>query len=152
MTRESRLVAIFLAAASLTVLASAVLVTHALADGAPEQWRLPFRLVCHGMVERAFSLGGVGMPICARCTAIWVGLFAGAAAFPLVRRAVGVMPLGALLVLVVPLAVDGATQAIGLRESTNLLRGMTGLIAGTAFAIWALAAIDRNARQRAEGP
>jgi uncharacterized membrane protein len=42
----------------------------------------------------------------------------------------------------IPLAVDGVTQLAMLRESTNTLRLISGLIAGIAFAFWALTAVE----------
>jgi uncharacterized membrane protein len=37
---------------------------------------------------------------------------------------------------IIPIALDGGTQLIGLRESTNLLRAITGSIAGFAFSFY----------------
>ena len=37
-----------------------------------------------------------------------------------------------------PLGIDGLTQLTTLRESTNTLRIVTGVLAGIAFALWAL--------------
>ena len=85
------------------------------------------------------------MPICARCTAIWGGLFLGSAIFALFWRSIGNVPLGALAVAVLPLVIDGGTQAIGVRESTNGLRALTGAVAGVAFALWALATLQKPA-------
>ena len=152
MRRETALVAGCLVLASITVLVSAVATTWAVADGASPAIRVPFRLICHGFAGRCFVIAKVPMPICARCTAIWGGLLVGAAAFPLVRVAVRQFPLGALLVAVLPLAIDGFTQALGLRESTNEIRALTGVVAGLAFALWALANIDREIRSEAEAP
>ncbi|MFP5245873.1 MAG: DUF2085 domain-containing protein, partial [Thermoanaerobaculia bacterium] len=45
---------------------------------------------------------------------------------------------------VVPLALDGLTQLAGLRESTNELRVATGLLAGLAFGLWVLSAVERR--------
>jgi uncharacterized membrane protein len=40
--------------------------------------------------------------------------------------------------------VDGLTQLTGLRESVNPLRIATGLIAGLAFGLWILSAVERR--------
>jgi uncharacterized membrane protein len=47
-------------------------------------------------------------------------------------------------VAVTPLAIDGLTQLTGFRESTNELRIATGLIAGIAFGLWILSAVERR--------
>jgi uncharacterized membrane protein len=111
-----------------------------IAHGWSMQWRMLFRLVCHGIPSRCLLLFGVPMPICARCTAIYLGLIAGAVVFRLVPRmsemAARVMAIAAAL----PMALDGGTQLIRLRESTNDLRVVTGLVAGIALALWLLTA------------
>jgi uncharacterized membrane protein len=103
------------------------------------QWRMIFRMVCHGIPSRCLLLFGVPMPICARCTAIYGGLILGAllsGVLPAMRETTArmVVALSAL-----PMAIDGGTQLIRLRESTNELRLGTGLVAGIAIALWALA-------------
>jgi uncharacterized membrane protein len=51
-----------------------------------------------------------------------------------------------LLVAVVPITIDGVTQAIGLRTSTNPLRIATGLAVAIAFAMWALSVVQHKER------
>lgn len=89
------------------------------------------------------------MPICARCTAIYLGLFAGLVLFCLVPSMRETWTRGALLAAAAVMAIDGGTQALGLRESTNDLRLATGLAFGAALGVWALSAIE--ARRRAKG-
>lgn len=104
------------------------------------QWRLLFRLVCHGIPSRCLLLFGVPMPICARCTAIYGGLIAGTLLFALVP-AMRELPVRiAAVTACLPMAIDGGTQLLHLRESTNVLRVETGLAAGIAIALWALTA------------
>ena len=43
-----------------------------------------------------------------------------------------------------PMAIDGLTQLSTLRESTNTLRLVTGVLGGIAFALWALTAVERH--------
>jgi uncharacterized membrane protein len=110
------------------------------AHGWSPHWRIAFRLICHGIESRCLLLFGVRMPICARCTAIYGGLILGSLLFRLSpaiqeKRARIVAAVGLL-----PMAIDGVTQLIRVRESTNLLRVETGLVAGMAIALWALSA------------
>jgi uncharacterized membrane protein len=142
--RDTKIVLAFAGSLPALILGAAGLCAWAISLGASMQWRLLFRMICHGKVERSLELFGAPMPICARCTGIYLGLLAGLLAFwlmPLLsEKVMRVTALAALL----PLAVDGLTQATGLRESTNGLRIATGLVAGLAFGLWILAAVERR--------
>lgn len=86
-------------------------------------------LLCHGRPERSLSYHGYQFPLCARCTGIYLGFIA----VLLFELSIGLpdsqfLPLYGLMVL--PMAVDGFTQLLGQRESTNRLRLTTGLLAG----------------------
>lgn len=121
------------------LLGASVLFTMAVPAGAPPQLRTLFRPFCHGMPERCFTLEGVPMPICARCTGIYAGFLVGVLLMLAVRKLHHLrLPAWLALVLVAPLFIDGVTQGIGLRESTNELRVITGLLAGTALVFWVL--------------
>ncbi|MEO8216130.1 MAG: DUF2085 domain-containing protein [Acidobacteriota bacterium] len=151
MTREARLSAFLLATGSAVMLLAATICTWAVAHGASLSWRLLFRPFCHGIVSRCFEIWGAPMPICARCTGIYVGLLAGLTVFVLAGRSGRLaFPTGLLLLCISPLALDGMSQAVRLRESTNELRLWTGLGAGIAFALWALVMVDRNGRRVAQ--
>jgi len=87
------------------------------------------------------------MPICARCFGIYLGMSLGILiflAFGLwLRKASPVW----IALASAPLIIDGGTQLLALRESTNQLRLATGLLAGAAFILWALIHIELNGRQ-----
>lgn len=144
MKRDTKIVLGFLAGLPVLILSAAALCTWAIAEGASSRWRLLFRLMCHGLPQRSLELFGTPMPLCARCVGIYGGMLAGIALFvllPVVRERI--MRRAALLA-VMPLALDGLTQLTGLRESTNPLRLVTGAIAGLAFGLWILSAVDRR--------
>lgn len=144
MKRDTKIVLGFVAAIPGVILGAAALCSLAIANGASMQWRVLFRLLCHGMVTRCLELFGVPMPVCARCVGIYAGMLAGLLAFvlmPFLREKV-VRRIALLAVL--PLALDGLTQLTGLRESTPELRMVTGLIAGIAFGLWILSAVERR--------
>lgn len=140
--RDTRIVLAFLAAIPTFILGMAAICSWAIANGASMQWRLLFRVLCHGRVERSLPLFDVPMPICSRCTGIYVGMLIGIALFPLIRwlreRTMRVVA----LIAITPLGIDGVTQLLGLRESINPLRIATGLIAGLAFGLWILSAVQ----------
>ena len=144
MKRDSAIVAATLGAISTAILSASLACTWAVAHGASMRWRMLFRLFCHGMPERCFYVWGVPMPICARCTAIYVGLALAIAAFVLLPRLTERGARLLLLAAVVPLGVDGLTQLVRLRESTDGLRSATGLVAGIAFGLWAITAVESH--------
>lgn len=152
MKRDTRIVLGVTALVPAAILAAATLSTRALALGASESWRLPFRLICHGMAGRCLELWGVPMPVCARCVGVYAGLLAGLAAFAAVPRLGERVARWLAMVAVTPLAVDGLTQLAGLRESTNALRIATGLAAGFAFGLWILAAVERGGESALSSP
>jgi len=142
--RDTKIIAATLVAIAGAILSASLACTAAIANGASMRWRVLFRLFCHGIPERCLYLWGVPMPICARCTAIYAGLILSFVVFlilPRMRESVARIVLYAALV---PMAVDGLTQLAGLRLSTNPLRLETGLLAGVAFGIWALSAIENH--------
>ena len=150
MKRDTRIVMGFVAAIPATILSASALCSWVIAHGASMRWRLLFRLLCHGIPTRCETLFGVPLPICARCEGIYMGMLAGlvaAMAMFLLRsgawmRERTIRPLALFAVL--PVAIDGLSQLTGLRESTNPLRIATGLIAGFAFGLWVLSAVERR--------
>ncbi|MBU7042775.1 MAG: DUF2085 domain-containing protein [Theionarchaea archaeon] len=88
---------------------------------------------CHQIPERSLFLWGEQLPVCARDVAVYAALIPATVLYPLLR------PLHTsklpskwyLIIFLFPIALDGGTQLIGLRESTNLLRILTGSIAGS---------------------
>jgi len=142
--RDSAIVAATLGAISTAILSASLACTWAVAHGASMRWRMLFRFFCHGMPERCFYVWGVPMPICARCTAIYVGLALAIAAFVLLPRLTERGARLLLLAAVVPLGVDGLTQLLRLRESTNGFRSATGLAAQIAFGLWATTAVESH--------
>jgi uncharacterized membrane protein len=142
--RDTLIVAGVLAAISIVILGASVLCTWAIAHGASMQWRLLFRLFCHGIPRRCLTLWNVPMPICARCTAIYGGALAGLILMRLLPAMSERAARMAMAIAATPLAIDGLTQLTTLRESTNALRLITGVLGGIGFALWALTAVERH--------
>jgi uncharacterized membrane protein len=144
MKRDTRILLAFVGSIPTLILGAATLCSFAISAGASEKWRWLFRLMCHGRPERSLDLFGVPMPICARCTGIYLGLIAGLFVYWLVQFASEKAFKRIALIGLVPLGVDGLTQLTGLRESTNALRIATGLVAGLAFGLWILAVVEKR--------
>jgi len=102
----------------------------------------PFGLLCHQKPERCFFLLGRQVPLCARCLALYLGLWLGGVIFVLSRRKAGIASAWAPAAAWIPLLVDGVTQGLGFRESTPILRVCTGALAGIALALYILRRIS----------
>jgi uncharacterized membrane protein len=144
MKRDTKIVLAVAGAIPTLILGAATLCSWAIAQGASMQWRTLFRLMCHGRVERCLQLFDMPMPICARCTGIYLGLLGGLVLFPLMRWLRERTMRTIAFLAIVPLGLDGVTQLLGFRESVNPLRIATGVIAGLAFGLWILSAVERR--------
>jgi len=83
---------------------------------------------CHRIPERSFFFRDKQFPLCARCTGLAVGyLF-----YPFFLFGLFNFSLLPLILLQLPMVIDGVTQLIFTRESTNWLRFVTGLLAGAS--------------------
>lgn len=88
--------------------------------------------------QRAFVGGeGVGFKValCQRDVAIYAAIALCGLLFGLLRNRLESPSIRVYLLLLIPIALDGGTQLIGLRESTWLLRSVTGVIFGAAT-VW----------------
>jgi uncharacterized membrane protein len=104
-----------------------------------------YGLLCHQKPERSFWLAGQQMALCARDIGLLGGLALGGAIAALWTRIR--LPVWWAILCVLPLAIDGGTQLLGLRESTNMVRVTTGLLAGLATALYLLPEVAaRSAR------
>ncbi len=83
--------------------------------------------VCHQMDERSFHFGIRKYPLCARCTGIYVGLFAG-----LATGWFYTLPWSFALLFVLMMSIDGLVQLKTNYESNNFKRIVTGLLFGLA--------------------
>jgi uncharacterized membrane protein len=100
-------------------------------------------LLCHQKTERSFHVHGTQMPVCARCTALYLSGAVGALAGWLgrarePRRARSLLLLGAL-----PVALSVLLEGTGLIAGSNLMRAAAALPAGSA-AGWVLVRMLRS--------
>ena len=81
---------------------------------------------CHQIKERSFIIRNRQMPLCARCTGFYSSLLI------LSPILCVFLPenIHLSIILTLPLIIDGETQFMGFRESNNILRLITGLLAG----------------------
>ena len=96
------------------------------------------KYICHQRPERCFELNGKPMPICSRCLGVYSGLIIGFLLPVFIPRILFMDPnilLFLMLLFLAPMAIDGLTQLLGLRQSNNILRFCTGLVAGLLLGI-----------------
>jgi uncharacterized membrane protein len=100
-------------------------------------------LLCHQRSERSFSIRGVQMPVCARCTALYLAGALGALA------AWGARPRGAgrrgvhLALALLPMGISVGLEWSGLMAGGNVLRAASALPAG-GVAGWVVVQLLRS--------
>lgn len=131
--------------------------------GAGELLHSGFSLTCHQLASRSYcfypddsSFGdcpneytraqvlesdkglAYKFPVCARDLPLYLAAFIGGLAVCKTKWRDSKKPPNPLffVLALIPIALDGGTQLIGLRESTNELRAITGIIAGFAFSFY----------------
>ena len=99
----------------------------------PIPWNVVYSIgdrLCHQKAERSFFINDNQMPFCSRCTAIWLGLVIGLLFMIFYKIQLDGKFMFIILLCVFPMGLDGVGQLIGLWESTNLIRFITGLLTG----------------------
>lgn len=98
--------------------------------------RLAFRPVCHQHADRSFLIFGSALPVCARCTGFYAGLaIAGLISLLAIRIGLGWRTGMAIFLLAVPLVVDGLANILGLWNTPNMIRAVTGACAAVPLAL-----------------
>jgi uncharacterized membrane protein len=106
-----------------------------------------FRLLCHQKPERCFFVFGHQMAVCSRCFSVYASFLLIGLAFAawraLTQRHWEEIPLWMLGVLAIPMALDGVTQLVGWRESTQVLRTITGTLVGAGVGLFVFPFLGR---------
>ncbi len=95
---------------------------------------------CHQMPERSFFYHGKQFPVCARCTGATIGQLIAVCANMIWmidlhkskerRKIPWILSVGASVVGMGVMGADWAIQEVGIRESTNTRRLITGILGG----------------------
>jgi uncharacterized membrane protein len=86
--------------------------------------------VCAQIPSHSFYLFGHQLGLCARNLSIYASMFLGSLIFVLTKKRVPGIPWWVWVLMLLPIAVDGLTQMVGWRESTWVLRVITGTLFG----------------------
>lgn len=82
-------------------------------------------LGCHQMPERSFFIKGYQLPICARCTGVYIGQIVALILLFFLR-----IPWYISVILIVPMGIDWSLQYFVKIISNNVRRLITGLLCG----------------------
>lgn len=120
----------------------------ALGQTGPASWIYrAFSLICTQVPEHTFHLLGYPLACCERCLAIYLALLALGLAFPWLRRRIAPASLTAAVVLSLPMASDGLSQLLGVRQSDWELRVLTGTLFAAALAWFIYPRLDAGFRE-----
>ncbi len=91
--------------------------------------------LCHQKIERTFSIDSLNMPVCSRCTGIYLGILLSLLALILIERKIKgeFPPLKIVLIAVgvfLIMGLDVVLSTIGLIQSSNIIRMITGFMTG----------------------
>jgi uncharacterized membrane protein len=90
-----------------------------------------YRMTCHQLPSRSYTIFEHQVAVCHRCTAIWIGILLGGFIFLFIRRTI---PFHWLVLVLIPMGLDGGTQLAGLLY--EVLPGW--ILTGFAVSVWLL--------------
>ena len=91
------------------------------------------RLFCHQIPTRSFWIVGSNLGVCARCFGLYISFLSTWLLLVVRFKRHFLWKWG--IVLIIPILLDGITQTLGLRMSTNYFRFSTGVLGGAGLAI-----------------
>jgi len=107
------------------------------------------KAICHQLHERTFFIDGHYLPVCARCTGIYIGIFFSVLLFGFGKKfRSNTIPTTKisifLLVFLLPLIIDGFGSYLGFYSTTNLVRVITGVLFGVILPIFVLPLLNHT--------
>ncbi|MGI8641328.1 MAG: DUF2085 domain-containing protein [Pyrinomonadaceae bacterium] len=102
-----------------------------------------FSYLCHQMPSRSFHLENHSFAVCTRCFGVYFGLLFGFIVYPFFRSIEEIEPLSRfwLFLALIPMGIDWSLGFFGVWENTHFSRFLTGLVLGTACAIFIIPAL-----------
>jgi uncharacterized membrane protein len=107
--------------------------------------------LCAQIPSHSLYLFGHQFGLCERNLSIYTSMFLGSLLFVLTRKRLPGIPWWLWIVMILPMALDGTTQMFGLRESTLILRVVTGTLFGLG-SIWFALPLMEQAMQEPMTP
>jgi uncharacterized membrane protein len=103
--------------------------------------------VCAQIPSHSFYLFGHQLGLCARNFSIYTSMFLGSLIFVLTKKRVPGIPWWIWVLMLLPIAWDGLTQMVGWRESTWVLRVITGSLFGLGNVWFALPLMQKSLQE-----
>ncbi|HAV24395.1 MAG TPA: hypothetical protein DCX46_13095 [Bacteroidetes bacterium] len=93
--------------------------------------------VCHQLPDRSVTWFGGPWAVCHRCSAIYLSFAAVLLFFPVVRSLDSWKPPGPAVIvgLLLPMALDGLLDFVGILDATTSSRVITGMLAGVCLGL-----------------
>jgi uncharacterized membrane protein len=105
--------------------------------------------VCHQRLERTFWIAGQPLPVCGRCTGLYLAAPFGALAAVFSRRNRSRMPpIGWLIAAAIPTALTFALEHFGVADISNATRALSALPLGAATAFYVIAVASQKSEVR----
>lgn len=109
-------------------------------------------MICAQIPAHSFYVLGHQLGMCARNFSIYTAMFIGSLAFVLSKKRLPGIPWWLWVLMMIPMALDGTTQMVGLRESTWELRVITGTLFGLGNVWFVLPFIQKTLRESVVPP
>ena len=113
-------------------------------DAISKQIFFALHLVCAQIPSHSFYIFGHQLGMCERNFSIYASMFVVSLVFVLSKKRLPGIPWWLWIVMILPMALDGTTQMFGWRESTWLLRVLTGTLFGMGNIWFALPLIHKT--------
>lgn len=115
------------------------------------------RAICHQLPERSFQLEGHYLPVCARDSGIYLGIFSSLMFITLLKRYKNITIPNKknsffLLILLLPLVVDGFGSYLGVYSTNNFIRVTTGILFGSVLPFFLIPIISNNSSDKKADP
>ncbi len=122
-----------------------------------ELYNLAGSLICHQLPSRTLYAGSAALPVCARDTGIYAGIFTSAVFLLLLGRLKAQKPPGAAItvimcIMMLPMILDGLLSYTGVIETDNTARLFTGVLFGLPIPIFLVPAAHFNIDGRNDRP
>lgn len=93
------------------------------------------KFICHQNPEKTFKINKHYLPVCSRCTGLYIGVFSYFLFVYFVYIQYTILIELLAILMITPTILDGTTQYLHIRTSNNKIRLTTGIIGGIGAAI-----------------
>jgi len=103
-----------------------------------------FSNICHQNPLRSFSLLGIALPVCARCTSTYLGWLGGITIFPLLKQQTESNHTFKCLIVFAALllTLDVGLDILAIRNNTFFSRSFTGVLFGASSSLYLVFSIE----------